>query len=60
MRYEPLRNGRPTHSVAGDPMAELHEDLAPEAADIVIRKQRWTGFFGTNLELVLRKMDTAT
>ena len=59
LRYEPLRNGRPTHSVAGDPMAELHEDLTPEASDIVIRKQRWTGFFGTNLELVLRKMDVS-
>jgi nicotinamidase-related amidase len=56
LRYEPLHNGRPTHSVAGDPMAELHEELAPHAADIVIRKQRWSGFYGTNLELVLRRM----
>jgi nicotinamidase-related amidase len=59
LRYEPLRNGRPTHSVAGDPMAELHERLAPTHSDIIIRKQRWTGFFGTNLELVLRKMDVS-
>jgi nicotinamidase-related amidase len=56
LRYEPLHNGRPTHSVAGDPMAELNEELAPHAADIVIRKQRWSGFYGTNLELVLRRM----
>ena len=31
----------------------------PKSSDIIIRKQRWTGFFGTNLELILRKMDAS-
>jgi nicotinamidase-related amidase len=57
LKFEPLRNGRPTHSVAGDPMAEIHEALAPTADDIIVRKQRWSGFYGTNLELVLNRLD---
>lgn len=57
LRFEPLRNGRPTHSVAGDPLAEIHAGLAPQPADIVVRKQRWSGFYGTNLDLVLNRMD---
>ena len=58
LRYETVhQGGRPMHSVAGDPKAEIHADVAPAGDDIVIRKQRWTGFFGTNLDLVLRKMD---
>jgi nicotinamidase-related amidase len=60
LRYEPVRqDGRPTHSVAGDPMGAIHADVAPGPEDIIVEKQRWTGFFATNLELVLRKMDAA-
>jgi nicotinamidase-related amidase len=57
LRYEPLTNGRPTHSVADTPMAEIHPDLAPTARDILLKKQRWTGFYGTNLDLMLNRMD---
>ncbi len=57
LRYEPLHNGRPTHSVAGDPMAELHEAVAPQPNDIVVKKQRWTAFYGTNLDIILNRMD---
>jgi nicotinamidase-related amidase len=57
LRYEPRRNGRPMHSVAGDPMAEIHPALTPTPDDIMIRKQRWTAFYGTNLELTLNQMD---
>lgn len=60
MRYEPaLQGGRPTHSVAGDPMAEIHRELAPEPQDILVRKQRWTAFHGTNLDMMLRRMDAS-
>lgn len=55
LRYEPLRNGRPTHSVAGDPMAEIHEAVAPGPDDIIVRKQRWSGFYATNLDLILNR-----
>ena len=58
LRYEPrLPDGRPTHSLAGDPMADIHPAVAPGPDDIVIRKQRWSGFYGTNLELVLNRLD---
>lgn len=53
--HEPIINGRPTHSVAGDPMADIHPLLAPQKQDILVRKQRWSGFFATNLELILRR-----
>jgi nicotinamidase-related amidase len=57
LRREPLENGRPLHGVAGDPNAEIHPALAPQPVDIQIRKQRWSGFYQTNLDLVLRRMD---
>ena len=34
--------------------ADIIEELAPEPGDIVIRKQKYDGFIGTNLEIVLR------
>jgi ureidoacrylate peracid hydrolase len=34
--------------------AEIIEELAPQPGDIVVRKQRYDGFIGTNLEIVLR------
>lgn len=57
LRHEPLTNGRPTHGVAGTAMAEIHPDLAPTARDILVKKQRWSGFYGTNLDLILNRMD---
>ena len=58
MKYEPLReDGCPTHSVAGDPMGEICDIVAPEPEDIVIAKQRFTAFYNTQLDLVLNKLD---
>lgn len=34
--------------------ADIIEELAPEPGDIVIRKQKYDGFMGTNLDIVLR------
>ncbi len=34
--------------------AEIIEELKPQQGDIVIKKQRYDGFIGTNLDLVLR------
>jgi ureidoacrylate peracid hydrolase len=34
--------------------AEIIEELAPRPGDLVVRKQRYDGFIGTNLELILR------
>ena len=33
--------------------AEIIDELKPETGDITIRKQRYDGFFGTNLDLIL-------
>jgi len=38
--------------------AEVIEELKPEPGDIVIRKQKYDGFIGTNLEVVLRTLGT--
>ena len=33
---------------------EIREELAPRPGDIVIRKQRYSGFAGTNLDMILK------
>lgn len=37
--------------------AEIIDELQPQAEDIVIKKQRYDGFIGTNFELVLSTLD---
>lgn len=37
--------------------AEIIEELKPCQEDIVIKKQRYDGFFGTNLDIILRTLD---
>ncbi len=36
--------------------ADIIEELKPLKEDIVVRKQRYDGFFGTNLDIILRAM----
>jgi ureidoacrylate peracid hydrolase len=36
--------------------AEIIEELKPQPGDITIKKQRYDGFFGTNLDLTLRTL----
>jgi ureidoacrylate peracid hydrolase len=33
---------------------EIHEDIAPCPGDVVVRKQRYSGFAGTNLDMILK------
>lgn len=57
-RLEPVaKDGRPVHSVAGTWGAEIAAEVKPHNEDIVIDKQRFTAFYGTNLDLILQKMD---
>jgi ureidoacrylate peracid hydrolase len=35
---------------------EICDELKPEAEDIVVRKQRYSGFAGTNLDLILKTL----
>lgn len=40
--------------IEGQRGAEIYEDIAPQEGDIVVRKQRYSAFFQTNLDLILR------
>lgn len=44
----------------GTPGAEIYEPLQPSAEDIVIKKFRYSGFYGTQLENVLRALGRDT
>lgn len=57
IRREPRENGRPLHSVAGTPGADIHPIVAPTATDIIVRKQRFSAFYGTNLDLLLGNLE---
>ncbi|WP_018240397.1 cysteine hydrolase family protein [Ensifer sp. BR816] len=50
-------DGRPKHGIADTPAAEIHINLKPEAQDLLVRKQRFSAFYNTNLELLLRRLD---
>jgi len=36
--------------------ADIIEELSPEVGDIVVRKQKYDGFIGTNLDIILRTL----
>ncbi len=44
----------------GSPGAEIYEPLKPTADDIVVKKFRYSGFYGTQLENLLRAMKRDT
>jgi nicotinamidase-related amidase len=46
----------PASSVPGTPGFEIVPQLDPGTRDIVVTKHRWHGFFGTELESVLRNL----
>lgn len=57
-RLEPLKpDKRPFHSTANSPEGKICAELEPAPDDIIVEKQRWTGFYCTQLDLVLRKLD---
>lgn len=45
----------PKHCVNGTRGAEIYSELAPEKGDKIIDKRRYSGFFGTDLDLTLRE-----
>ena len=45
----------PKHSVAGTRGAQVVDELAPIKGEKVIPKRRYSGFFGTDLDLTLRE-----
>ncbi|MBI2323979.1 MAG: cysteine hydrolase [Chloroflexi bacterium] len=45
----------PPHAIVGTKGAEIVPELAPSEADVVIPKRRYSGFFGTDLDITLRE-----
>lgn len=45
----------PPHCVKGSSGAEIVEALSPSEGDKVVEKRRYSGFFGTDLDLYLRE-----
>ncbi len=45
----------PPHAIAGTKGAEIIPELAPTNGDVVIPKRRYSGFFGTDLDITLRE-----
>jgi nicotinamidase/pyrazinamidase len=50
----------PPHAISGTPGAEIVRELAPRSGDIVIPKRRFSGFFGTDLDITLRERGVDT
>ncbi|HEY2959919.1 MAG TPA: isochorismatase family cysteine hydrolase [Actinomycetota bacterium] len=48
------------HCLEGDPGTELVEELRPREGDYLIAKRRYSCFFGTELEILLRGLDVQT
>jgi len=50
----------PVHCVSGTPGAQVHPEIAPIPSEKIIPKRRFSGFYGTDLDLTLREMGTET
>jgi biuret amidohydrolase len=48
------------HCVEGDPATELADGLDPQPNEYLIRKRRYSAFFATELDLVLRSLGVST
>jgi biuret amidohydrolase len=46
--------------VDGTPGADIYPELAPQPGEHVIKKHRYSGFFGTDLDIVLREWGVDT
>jgi len=50
----------PEHAVVGTRGAEVVEELKPVMGDYVVQKRRYSAFFGTYLDLLLRELEVDT
>ena len=50
----------PPHAIVGSTGAQIIPELAPSEADTVIPKRRYSGFFGTDLDITLREKSVDT
>ncbi len=54
------RRGIATHNIAGSPGTQIITELYKNGDYIVNTKKRYSGFFGTDLDFLLRQMDVET
>lgn len=47
----------PSHCIADTPGSEIIKELEPEEEDKIIKKRRYSSFFGTDLDLYLREKE---
>ena len=47
----------PVHCLAGEWGGEIVDELAPQKEDFLIRKRRYSAFYGTDLDLTLREQN---
>jgi len=50
----------PRHAVQGTEGAEVIEELKPREGDYIVKKRRYSGFYGTDLDLLLRELGVDT
>lgn len=50
----------PPHAIAGTKGAQVVPEVAPAKDDVVIPKRRYSGFFGTDLDITLREKQVDT
>jgi len=50
----------PKHATTGSRGAEIHKDLRPRPDDAVVLKKRFSAFFGTNFEELLKEKEIDT
>jgi nicotinamidase-related amidase len=48
------------HAIDGTEGAEIIEDIKPDHNDYVVKKRRFSGFYGTDLDLYLRELGVNT
>jgi len=49
-----------TGLVDGEPGIEIYPEIAPQADEIVVKKHRYSAFYGTDLEIILRGLGVDT
>jgi len=48
------------HAIAGTPGADVIPELAPQEKDFVVPKRRYSGFFQTDLDILLKELGVKT
>lgn len=55
-----LERSEPEHCVEGTPGVEIIAELAPKTSDFVVRKRRYSAFYLTDLEILLKGLKKKT